>query len=172
MSGTDDLKNLLDRLKDEVGPMPEPVSRPAVRRPVRAFTDEIPPAAPARPRLDRFSRPSRPEFRHEEREPQASGNVIWSENKETMLFGVLTSLIAALGGVLGGIDYLVVIGAAGFVLFSLVTLLALSGHILNSLRHGPAPAGLPDRGDALPKKPEPFAPRGGAPRAGGTRNEE
>jgi len=103
-------------------------------------------------RQDRYSRPYR------EQEPRESSggphNLVWSENKESMLFGMLASLTAALGGILAGLDYLVLIGAVVFSLFSMVMLLALFRSCLNSRRAGADGQGLSDRVDALSKKVE------------------
>jgi len=148
MSGTEDLKNLLDRLKDEVGPLPaEPVrpERPAPRAgPVSQ--------GPARP-PERFGKAHRPEAQREVFAAQ-SGNPGWNENKEVMLFGMLAALIAALGGILSGLDYLVLIGAVVFMLFSFMMLLALFGHYLTSRRLDPGGSGLAERVDALSRKVE------------------
>lgn len=157
MSGTDDLKDLLDRLKSEVGPLPpEEELRPRAaqqqeRRPERA---EI---------FTRFQRPHRPEA---QREPSSGGgaNLVWSENKETMLFGVLASLIITLGGVLAGLEYLVLIGAAFFMLFSLLMFLALFGYYLNFRRKAAPGQDMAERLDALSRKVEALGAR--APQAG------
>ena len=162
MSGTEDLRNLLDRLKDEVGPVSDAAPRPA-RRPAGEFYRERERDAQARPRAAGSSLPARYEFRREEPESRPSGGQAWAENKEVMLFGALTSLIAALGGILGGVDYLVYIGAAGFTLFSLVTLLSLAGYYLNSLRRTPGNSGITRRVDTLSKRAETISPRGGSP---------
>ncbi len=160
MSGTDDLKNLLARLKDEVGPLPpEPVREPAAARQVQreAPRSQMQAQIQSQPqgvKNERFTRAYR-------REPTRGGfsesggpNVIWSENKETMLFGVLASLIAALGGILAGLDYLVWIGAVVFMLFSFMMFLALFGYYLNFRRRGPSETGLAERVDALSRKVE------------------
>jgi len=80
--------------------------------------------------------------------------MVWSENKEVMLFGMLTSLVAALGGVLSGLDYLVLIGAVVFMLFSFMMLLALFGQYLNSRRSAEAGGPLADRVEALSRRVE------------------
>ena len=151
MSGTDDLRDLLDRLKDEVGPVSDAPPR-AARRPAREFPGE--PAAPSRSRAEDLPRRPRYDFKREEPGPRPSGGTAWAENKESMLFGTLTSLIAALGGILGGVEYLVYMGAAGFVLFSAVTLYALIGHLLNSARRRTENAALEERVDALSRRLE------------------
>lgn len=153
MSGTDDLKNLLARLKDEVGPLPpEPAREPAPAR--QPYQREASKAQPQGVKSERFTRP----YHHEPTRgglSESSGpNVIWSENKETMLFGVLAALIATLGGILAGLDYLVWIGAVVFMLFSFIMFLALFGYYLNFRRRGAPEAGLAERVDALSKKIE------------------
>jgi len=154
MSGTEDLKNLLDRLKDEVGPLPpETAPLPRAARPAER------PLPPQVSGYGRFQRPHRPES-------GASGgtNLIWSENKETMLFGVLASLILSMGGILAGLEYLVLVGAVFFMLFSLVMFLALFGYYLNFRRRGPGDSELAARVDALSRKVEmlSFRAAGGA----------
>ncbi|HAT72356.1 MAG TPA: hypothetical protein DCS63_06025 [Elusimicrobia bacterium] len=149
MSGTEDLKNLLNRLKDEVGPLPaEP------HRPERPAPRADAPAQAAPRQAERFTRPHRPEALRESLPPQAGGSLAWSENKESMLFGMLAALIAVLGGILSGLDYLVLIGSVVFMLFSFMMLLALFGHYLTSRRRGPEGSGLAERVDALSRKVE------------------
>ena len=154
MSGTDDLKDLLARLKDEVGPLPpEPAREPAPAR--QQYHREVPAPQPQGAKNERFTRPYRAEpVRGGLSESGGGPNVIWSENKETMLFGVLASLIAALGGILAGIDYLVLIGAVVFMLFSFIMFLALFGYYLNFRRRGRSEGGLAERVDALSRKVE------------------
>ena len=151
MSGTEDLKNLLSRLKDEVGPLPpEPAPQPAQSR----QRDLARPQPQGAVRPEHFSRPYRPAQAPIGQSAAGGPNVIWSENKETMLFGVLASLIAALGGILSGLDYLVLIGAVVFMLFSFMMFLALFGYYLNFRRRGPSESGLAERVDALSRKVE------------------
>lgn len=178
MSGSDDLKNLLDRLKSEVGPLPELPPRPQAPAPERSFRDdrfqrEEKPAREERPiRTDRYQprreeeprqgaprrdfmpHPHRPEAQRDLPAVQSPANLAWSENKETTLFGMLTGLIAALGGVLSGLDYLVLIGGVVFMLFSFMLLLSLFGYYLNFRRRAPESHGLAERVDALSRKVE------------------
>lgn len=149
MSGAEDLKNLLDRLKEEVGPLPAEPPRPE-RPPARAAAA---PAAMARP-AERFARAHLPEAQRDSFRAPGGVNLVWSENKESMLFGMLASLIAALGGILAGLDYLVLIGAVVFMLFSFMMLLALFGYYLNFRRRGSEGSGLAERVDALSRKVE------------------
>jgi ribosomal protein L12E/L44/L45/RPP1/RPP2 len=172
MSGSDDLKDLLDRLKGEVGPLPEPAPRPAAPAPERAFRenrfqreekpqreDRYQPRGEEEPRQsaarrDFVPRPHRPEAQRDLPAIQSPASLAWSENKETTLFGMLTGLIAALGGVLAGLDYLVLIGGVVFMLFSFMLLLSLFGYYLNFRRRAPDSHGLAERVDALSKKVE------------------
>jgi Flp pilus assembly protein TadB len=71
-----------------------------------------------------------------------------------MLFGALAALITLLGGVLAGLDYLVLIGAVVFMLFSFMMLLYLFGHYLNSRRGSTANSALAERVDGLSRKLE------------------
>ena len=166
MSDTKDLKDLLARLKSEVGPAPQQRAaeqpRPAEPLRPRETEPERPRAAPP-PRREPPSRYYKPP---EPRPPERgiSINSSWSENKETMLFGVLASLIIALGGIVAGLDYLVLTGALFFIMFSTAMFLALFGYYLNFRKRGHADPGLIERVDALSKKVEILSTR---PAAGG-----
>lgn len=180
MSGTRELKDLLDRLKGDTDPLPqaqperdwagterhEPgitgeAAEPGENRWGKASqAGERPPsAAPgqhpsqyAAGRQDRYSRPYRAQ---EQRSSSgATQNPAWSENRESMLFGMLASLTAALGGILAGFDYLVLIGSVFFSFFSAVMLLALFNSCLNFRRAGADGPGLSERVDALSKRIE------------------
>lgn len=170
MSGTKDLKELLDKLKVEIGP-PPPQAQPEREAPRPAQGREAP--QPASPRQDRFYRQARPP----EQWPSSGGSQssAWSENKESMLFGMLASLTATLGGILAGFEYLVLIGAVVFSLFSIVMLLTLLRVALKSGRNGEA-SGLADRVDALSRKVEMLSSRaaggGGGPSSSGNPDKE
>ena len=152
MSGTKDLKDLLDRLKGEVSPLPR-FEPPGAAQEQRA-------PQPGAGRQDRFSRPDRVQ---EQRLPSpAPQNPAWNENKESILFGMLATLTAALGGVLAGLDYLVIIGAVFFSCFSLVMVVALFGVCLNFKRGGGETSGLADRIDSLSRKVEMLSSRAAA----------
>lgn len=162
MSGSEDLKRLLDRLKDEVGPVPEPPQRAeAAPRPDQAPRPARYPARQPAPewevprqRPEQVFRPHRPEAQRDQGEQSLPANLAWSENKETVLFGMLTSLIAVFGGILAGMDYLVLIGAVAFLLFSCVMLLFLFGYYLNFRLRSHGDRGLAERVDALSRKVE------------------
>lgn len=169
MSDTDDLKDLLDRLKGEV--------RPAAQREEEVISRAAPPAERARPQaaFPRFRQPA-PEAPRDFQRDSGGANVVWSENKEAMLFGVLASVIMAFGGILAGLDYLVLAGAVFFMLFSLVMFLALFGFYLNLRRRAAPDSGLAARVDALSRKVETLSSRaassGPLAAAGGERDRE
>lgn len=170
MSDTDDLKELLDRLKGEV--------RPAAPREEEPGFRAAPPAERARPQaaFPRFQRQPAAEAPRDFQRDAGGANVVWSENKEAMLFGVLASIIMAFGGILAGLDYLVLAGAVFFMLFSLVMFLALFGFYLNLRRRASPDSGLTARVDALSRKVETLSSRaassGPLAAAGGERDRE
>jgi len=171
MSGTKDLKELLDKLKVEIGPPPPPQAQPERETPRPVPGREAP--QPASTKQDRFYRQLRPP----EQRPSSGGlqSSAWSENKESMLFGMLASLTATLSGILAGFEYLVLIGAVVFSLFSIVMLLTLLRVALKSGRNGES-SGLADRVDALSRKVEMLSSRaaggGGGPSSAGNPDKE
>jgi hypothetical protein len=62
-------------------------------------------------------------------------NVVWSENKETVLFGIMASVLVILAGIIASTDYLVLVGAVGFLLFVFIMFL-LMFYYAASLRKG------------------------------------
>lgn len=160
MSGVNDLKVLLDRLKIGIDPLPQsPQDR------------ELPQAAagqravqPGADRPERFSRPDRAQAQRTP--PIGAQNQAWNENKESMLFGMLATLTAALVGVLAGLDYLALIGSVFFSFFSMVMLLALFRISSNLGGRGGETTGLAGRLDALSRKVEMLSSR--AAQAGGS----
>ncbi|PKM98684.1 MAG: hypothetical protein CVU79_02175 [Elusimicrobia bacterium HGW-Elusimicrobia-3] len=164
MSGTKDLKDLLERLKGEVGPLPadrlseDRFSEPGQPEPYGRPSASRPGPLPAGVRREGINRPYRlPEGRPESSD-KLSGTA-WAEIKETILFGMLGSLTAALGGVLAGFEYLVIAGISIFSLFSLVMAVAISRLVLNWQRPAQDSNGLVERVDALSKRVEVLSSR-------------
>jgi len=159
MKNKNELKDLLDHLKREVD-----ASAYGPARREETFTDSFEGApraagmAAAGQRADRperFQAPGCSESARPERIRGTEGsNVIWSENKETMLFGILASLVAILGGILAGLEYLILAGTVSFVLFSLITVLTLLGYYLNFRREDPENKSLAERVDQLSRRLE------------------
>jgi 5-bromo-4-chloroindolyl phosphate hydrolysis protein len=90
----------------------------------------------------------------------SGANLIWSENKEAMLFGVLASLVAILGGIMNGLDYVILIGAVSFMLFSFVMCLTLFGYYLNFKRKNSQEGLLSERVEQLSRKLEALSAKG------------
>lgn len=162
MSGTKDLRDLLNRIRSEVPPQD-----PESPLPDKGLGPQ--PARPAAPPQRRFETTYRA---HAPQEPDGPGNErrpnhAWSENKEIMLFGMLSSLIAALGGILAGLDYLVMTGTVLFGIFSLVTCVTLLRSGAVPMRSGHEERKLVERVDALSKRMETLSSRAVS---GGVRN--
>lgn len=165
MSGTKDLKDLLERLKGEVGPLSDD-SLPEERFSRSGQSEAVrPPAyrpgpgpAPAGLRREGLTRSYRPPEGRPPADDKLSGTA-WAEIKETILFGMLGSLTAALGGVLAGYEYLVIAGIAIFSLFSLVMAFAIFRLVLNSQRPAQDSNGVAERVDALSKRVEVLSSR-------------
>lgn len=157
MSDSRELKELLERLRKEAGsaqprvPQAEPAAPEArpqeagpARRPAAAVHRAWPQAEPRRYQEAGFK--------------SAETKSTWGENKEAFLFGLFSSLLLALGGVLSGFEYLSLIGGCCFMVFGAVMALALYGHS----REAAAPAvsnGLQERLEALSRKVEALAGR-------------
>jgi hypothetical protein len=167
MKEQNELGDLLDRLKGEVRrppgpslPEPEELRNQPGPRPVELIG---PASASHPPKPERFQAPTRPEHHRLEHSQAPDGaNVIWSENKETMLFGVLASLIAILGGILAGLDYVTLIGSVSFMLFSFMTVLALFGYYLNFRKKNSEEGVLGERVEQLSRRLEALAAKGSA----------
>ncbi|OGS47475.1 MAG: hypothetical protein A3J79_11605 [Elusimicrobia bacterium RIFOXYB2_FULL_62_6] len=166
MKGTDDLKALLERLKGEVtqtaGPDLPPEAAP--RRGPAPEADDAPYARPERQGL-----PPRPEILRPGRGP-AAANLVWSENKETMLLGVLASVVVLLGGLAASLTWLTAIGAAFFVVFAAVTAAVLFGYARNfrGADDGADSTDLAARLEQLSRKVDGLALRGTASQNGGS----
>lgn len=166
MSGTDDLKYLLERLKSEAGPAagpelpPEPAFRLRPGAPAGARLSEPVQAGPAEPA--RPAQPARPESPGPGR--PAAANLVWSENKETMLFGMLVSAAVLLGGIAASLGWLVIVGAVSFALFSAATAAALFGYARNlrGAADGDDRAEMSARLEQLSRKVDGLLLRGGA----------
>lgn len=170
MSDSKDLKELLDRLKSETAPgkedardaglpgpaLPGPAPQP---RRFQAYRDKEP--AP------RAYRAPEPRVEAAEERPDHT----FSENKETMLFGMLAGLVAALGGVLAGLEYLVLAGSVVFSVFALLLAVMLLRVTLLPRRRGQDTPGLTERVDALSRRVEMLSSRAavsGTPEAAGS----
>jgi hypothetical protein len=147
---TEDLKNILARMRTEAdaGPAePVPAAAPppaADEKRIAAKLAKAPKPAPARIVVE------------EERVPAVVAG--WRENKESMLFGTLCSLIMALGGVLSGLELVIYIGAGAFALFALIMASALAMSAMPGRASGSERA-LAARIDAVSQRLEALAGR-------------
>lgn len=174
MGNSDDLRNILEKLKKEAGVAPLPAAPAAPEPPAetgwfsgsgKAAAAPVP-AYSARPPAAR----PRPYGVDVPQEPHAvsPATAAWRENKEAMLFGVLTSLVMTMGGVLAGLEYLVYLGAFGFLAFSGVMALSLLGAAMPARDAGGDPR-LNARVDTLSRKVDLLAEKVDAPPGGGKR---
>lgn len=156
MSDSEDLRKMLEKLKSEVGPLPAAPERLAApRRP------DVPAARPPlREGMHRAYAPQEVPDRQNEKASVSS----WSENKEAMLFGMLSALAATAVGALQVIPYLVLAGTIVFCVFSLVAAVALLRVSLVSRNRSSSEAehALAERLDALSRRVEMLSSRAAA----------
>lgn len=135
MKKNEDLKAMLDQLKletssayDTEAEAASPAPRPEPSLPVHSASP-LPRPALKPSQTNRFVLPERinPKF-----------NMVWSENKEALLFGMLASVIVLLIGVFSEKEYVSMVGAVSFMLFSLVSFIAFFRYALTA-SSSPAP---------------------------------
>lgn len=176
--GMEDLARMLGRLREET---------PEAERKTRA---PEPPAAAAAGDVLRYGVPYSPGpgitslGRRPLPEPAAEqpsshhGSLIWAENKETLIFGLLISVIAAALGVIGGYPYLALFGSVAFMLFAIASFLMLVGCYFNSRRRGAPESGVTEKIERLRRKIEALEMRSsgqsflGAPAQDGAKEKE
>jgi len=79
-------------------------------------------------------------------------NVIWSENKETLLFSILSSIIIVLLGLLSSYEYLVVAGSISFILFSVLIFITFFKYIFVAYQKSKVSEDLINRISVLERK--------------------
>jgi hypothetical protein len=139
---------MLEKLKSEVGPLPAAPERPsALRRP------DVPAARP--PVREGIYRPYIQQDISDRQKERTSVSA-WAENREAILFGMLSALAATVVGALQGIHYLVLAGTVVFCVFALVAAAALLRVCLVSRSRPSSEAEhvLADRLDALSRRVE------------------
>ncbi len=123
MKKNEDLRSMLEKLKVETSfyHTEEDIEKPsqphslAVRGNIQ-MPQNIPLPSHQRPLSDR---PINPKF-----------NILWSENKEALLFGMLASIIVLLIGIFSDREYISMVGGVSFMLFSLVSFMAFFRYIV------------------------------------------
>ncbi len=145
--GMEDLARMLGRLREE--------TPAAERRPLPAETPSPAPEFSPAPGPGVASR-ARRSLQEPAAEPAPAhhGSLIWAENKETLLFGLLISVLASALGVIGGYPYLVLFGSVAFMLFAIASFLMLVGYYFNSRRRGALEFGVNEKLDRLRRKIE------------------
>lgn len=81
-------------------------------------------------------------------------NVAWSENKETLLFSVLASIIVIIIGLISSYEYITVIGSVSFMLFSVLVFITFFRYVLIAYQKSKIPEDIINRISALEKKME------------------
>lgn len=155
--GMEDLARMLGRLREET-PEVERKTRPAAAPvPAPSFRPAPGPGITSRGRRPLAEPPADQPAPHH-------GSLIWSENKETLIFGLLISVLASALGVIGGYPYLVLFGSVSFMLFAIASFLMLVGYYFNSRRRGATEFGVNEKIERLRRKIEALEmrPPGGA----------
>lgn len=158
--GMEDLARMLGRLREEtpesertIRPSEPPAQVPAFR-PAPAG-DAARHGSPYAPGPGITSRGRRPLSEPAPEPPAAHhGSLIWAENKETLIFGLLISVLASALGVIGGYPYLVLFGSVAFMLFAIASFLMLVGYYFNSRRRGATDFSATDKIERLRRKIE------------------
>jgi hypothetical protein len=146
--GMEDLARMLGRLREET---PEAERRNRAPEPP---VSQAPAFRPA-PGPGITSRGRRPLPEPAAEQPAAHhGSLIWAENKETLIFGLLISVLASALGVIGGYPYLVLFGSVAFMLFAIASFLMLVGYYFNSRRRGALEFGVTEKIERLRRKIE------------------
>lgn len=152
--GMEDLARMLGRLREE-NPEAEKKTRPFEPPVSASFVDPMRHGVPSVPGPGITSRGRRPLPGPGAEPPEAHhGSLIWAENKETLIFGLLISVLASALGVIGGYPYLVLFGSVAFMLFAIGSFLMLVGYYFNSRRRGAPESGANEKIERLRRKIE------------------
>lgn len=88
-------------------------------------------------------------------------NTVWSENKETLLFGMLASIIVIVIGLISSAEYITFAGVISFLLFAVITFITFYKYILVSVSKSQIPKDLIDRIEVLERKVQYFSSKKG-----------
>ena len=78
--------------------------------------------------MSSFTKPSK-DFSSHYNANLSKFNVVWAENKETLLFLLLSSIIVIIIGLLSGYDYIIIVGLFSFAIFSVLIFLTFFKYI-------------------------------------------
>ncbi|MEF3280997.1 MAG: hypothetical protein K6357_08555 [Elusimicrobiota bacterium] len=89
---------------------------------------------------------------HTHQPPSSKFNVIWSENKETLLFSLLSAIIVIILGLISGYEYVLFAGIIAFLLFSILVFMAFFKYITVSSSSAKIPDEISNRINMLESK--------------------
>jgi len=146
MENINDLKNKIEELKKEV-PTDSDIR----------YQDFLPRSFPINKKeniKDRIFIPNRNNLIENEKKFSPKFNIIWSENKETLLFGMLISVIVVILGIMVNTEYIIITGTISFILFSFISFLVFLRYITIISAQNKVPPDLRDRIDKVEDKIE------------------
>lgn len=127
MKKSEDLKSLLDRLKAETSYDSQSFQEEAALPSQPQLSVKPTSQAQNQPQTVTRLAPFRPPLK--ETQVNSRFNVVWSENKEALLFCLLSSACVILVGVFAQREYVILAGVISFVLFSIVSFAAFFRYV-------------------------------------------
>ena len=79
-------------------------------------------------------------------------NMLWNENKETVAFGLLASVVLSIIGVISSIDYLILVGAIGALLFIILIFLLMFSYSSSFRKSSPVDMNMRRKIEELSEK--------------------
>ncbi|MCG2725680.1 MAG: hypothetical protein L6420_05385 [Elusimicrobia bacterium] len=89
-----------------------------------------------------------------ERVEYVDKNVLWIENKELSLFGLLASAVLSIVGIVSSVDYLTLVGAIGFLLSAIIIFLLVFNYAGSVKKDAPSNNDMKKKIDELSQKME------------------
>lgn len=99
-------------------------------------------------------------FKPEHYEPKF--NVIWSENKETLLFSLLISVVVIIIGLISNYIYITFAGILSFLLFSVLVFITFFNYVLVSKQRSQLPSSIIDKISTIESKLDFLYKKGGS----------
>jgi hypothetical protein len=93
-----------------------------------------------------------PKWNHQVVKPMS--NTLWADNKEVALFSLLASVVLSIVGIISAVDYLILVGAIGFLLAVIVIFLLMFNYATSAKKDGPSSDGLEMRIEELSQRIE------------------
>lgn len=98
-------------------------------------------------------------FKHEHYEPKF--NIIWSENKETLLFSLLISVVVIIIGLISNYIYITFAGILSFLLFSILVFITFFNYVLVSKQKSQIPSDIISKINTIENKLDFLYKKGG-----------